>query len=338
MSDPSVDELRHESERSRAALTNTVGELTEKVHDTANDLKTRLSAAHLKDEVKDYVREGADDLVHTIEKRVRANPIQAVAVGAALAYPLWGVLKTIPVPILLLGAGALLSRQKRWGGPDIPAAVSQAGVTTADYLANSVHDAKTAIASNAEAVADKVRTTAHDVSGAVEDIGHRLVGAVKDKSTDAAETVTTNAIELRHKAAEVATQSQNAIEDLVNRNPLLAASVCVGIGAFIAASLPPSDVENRIFGESSDDVKSTALGAASRGVERAKNVADGMVSDIAAASTRGGLTAEELTQALGGLTTKVKIVADKGLKAALGEEEPSPSNRSEEECPPSPPG
>ena len=107
--DPLVDEFRRESERSRAALTSTVAQLREKVSDTADDLKTRLSPDHIKDEVKDYVREGSEQFLHSIERKARENPLQAVAIGAALVYPLRGVFKTLAVPMALVGAGLWLS-------------------------------------------------------------------------------------------------------------------------------------------------------------------------------------------------------------------------------------
>ena len=88
---PSVEELRRESERSRAVLTSTVIELQEKVSDTADELKTRLSPSNIKEEVKDYVRDGSAQFFQSIERKARANPLQTVAIGAALSYPLWAL-------------------------------------------------------------------------------------------------------------------------------------------------------------------------------------------------------------------------------------------------------
>src|SRR5690349_1006256 len=103
--DPSVAELRRQSEQTRSDLSRTVGELREKVSDTASELKTRVSPEYIKQEIKSYVREGQENLVQSVERKVRQNPLQAVAVGAAVAYPLFGILKAIPAPILLMGAG-----------------------------------------------------------------------------------------------------------------------------------------------------------------------------------------------------------------------------------------
>ena len=61
--EPSLEELREESERSREALASTVGELRETVGNTATELKTLVSPAHIKKEIKNYVREERESLV-----------------------------------------------------------------------------------------------------------------------------------------------------------------------------------------------------------------------------------------------------------------------------------
>ena len=72
--DRSVEDFRRQSERSRVALTNTVVELREKVSDTADHLRARLSPAHLKAEVKDYVREGSEEFLTSIGAHSAREP------------------------------------------------------------------------------------------------------------------------------------------------------------------------------------------------------------------------------------------------------------------------
>ena len=331
--DPSVEELRRQSERSRADLTSTVVELRTKVSHTADDLKTRLSPTHIKEEVKEYVREGSGQFFHSIERRARENPLQAVAIGAGLAYPLWGFVKSIPVPLMLVGAGLWLSRHKPNGGHNgsqLRARVSEAGAQGVNRISESARSAGDALAAGTGVVTDKIRGTAHDIQDSVTHMREAavgtvqdLAGTVQDKITEAAQSLSTRASQLGTKAAELGTESRNAFEDLVDRNPLLVAGVGLAVGAFIAASLPPSEPENRMFGQSSDDLKDKALEAASQGVERAKDVAAGMVGDVAAAAAREGLDAEGLARAVQGATESVKSVLDKGLKTALGEDSPT---------------
>jgi ElaB/YqjD/DUF883 family membrane-anchored ribosome-binding protein len=328
--DPSVQELRRESERSRAVLTSTVVNLRDTVSDTADDLKERLSPTNIKEEVKDYVRQGSAQFFHSIERKARENPLQAVAIGAGLAYPLWGLFKSIPVPIMLVGAGLWLSWQKTAsGGGDgyvhgMARKMTEAGAKGASRVSDEVTGAATSVSAAAESLTDKVRATAHDVRDSVSEMGQSVVASVKESAVSA-DSVSATASDLKNKFFEFSDQTQNSFVDLVDRNPLLVGGIGLAIGAFIAASLPPSDAENRMFGERSDDLKNRAMEVASQGVERAKGGAAGMVDDVAAAAARQNLNADGLARAVEGVTEGVKSVVDKGLKTALGEATPSPS-------------
>ena len=122
--EPSLEELREESERNREALAATVGELREKVGDTASELKTLVSPAHIKQEIKDYVREERESLVKSVQRKAKENPLQMAAIGAAVAYPAWGLLRAIPTPLLLIGAGLFLtSKRGQQSAKDIKAKV-----------------------------------------------------------------------------------------------------------------------------------------------------------------------------------------------------------------------
>ena len=190
--DRSVEELRRESERTRAALTATVGELREKVSDTAAELKTRISPAHIKEEVKDYVREGSEQFLHSLERKARENPLQAVAIGAGLVYPLGRLLRAIPVPIMLVGAGLWLSRQKPgYGGngfgEKIATKAADLGNEGASRIAGSAREAGAALSSGATAVTDKARAAAHNVRTSVAAVTDKARAAAHDARTSVAE-------------------------------------------------------------------------------------------------------------------------------------------------------
>ena len=330
----SVEELRRESERSRAALTTTVVELREKVSDTADHIKTRLTPANIKQEVKEYVRDSSGEFFHSIERKARENPLQAVAIGAALSYPLWGVVRSFPLPIMLVGAGLWLSRQKPVTSTsldDIAAKVSEVGSEGAGMVSDAVRDAGNAIGTTAENLADKVRATSHDLRDSVSGFSASVVDSMRESATGVTDTMSDTVSDLGAKAVELSSRSRNALEDLVDRNPLLVAGVGLAIGAFIAASLPRSDTEDRMFGDRSDEFKDDAREAVSRGVEHAKAVAAGIADDVTAAASQQGLDAEGLNRSVKGVTEAVKSVVDKGIKTALGEDDgpswPDPSHK-----------
>ncbi len=98
-----------ESERSRDALASTVSELRNTVGNTAAEIKTLISPTHIKKEIRNYVREEREGVVQSIQRRAQDNPLQMAAVGAAVAYPVWSLLRAIPTPLLLIGAGLFLT-------------------------------------------------------------------------------------------------------------------------------------------------------------------------------------------------------------------------------------
>ena len=198
-------------------------------------------------------------------------------------------------------------------------------------VAGSVRDAGAAISSGADAVTDRATSAAQDLRDTVAGMTQAVAGSVKDNVMTAKDNVMTAkdlisdaASKFKDTAADLSDQTRNGLVDLIDRNPLLVAGVGLAIGAFIAASVPPSDAENRFFGERSDDLKAKAFAAASEGVERAKGVATDMVGDVAAAAGREGLNPEGLSKTVAGLTEGVKTVVDRGLKTALGEGNSSP--------------
>jgi len=88
----SLSELEREAEQTRADLIHTVDEL-----------HSRVSPPAIKEEMKAYVRDTGNELMHSLERKAHENPLQAVAVAAGLAYPAWRLLANIPAPILLVG-------------------------------------------------------------------------------------------------------------------------------------------------------------------------------------------------------------------------------------------
>jgi ElaB/YqjD/DUF883 family membrane-anchored ribosome-binding protein len=100
----SLEDLRRGAERTRAEFVGTVDQLRSKMTDTVTDFQERISPAAVKAQVSDYVHTRADALVD----KARQNPLQAAAIGLGLAYPLMGVIRSIPAPVLMIGAGLYL--------------------------------------------------------------------------------------------------------------------------------------------------------------------------------------------------------------------------------------
>lgn len=119
--DRTLNQLEREAERTRAELVSTVEEL-----------RDRVSPSNVKEDVKQYARSTGQDFVSNMVEKARENPLQAAAIAAAVAYPTWHMIRTIPLPVLLLGASAVLAGQVRNGGGQALAARFGFGSDRAD--------------------------------------------------------------------------------------------------------------------------------------------------------------------------------------------------------------
>src|SRR4030095_9584827 len=101
----SLQDIRRETERTRVGLTNTVDDLRSTITETATEIRDRLRPDAIKAEVSGYVRSRGEELLHNITESARRNPMQAVAVGASVAYPLVRFARAIhlPIPVIVPG-------------------------------------------------------------------------------------------------------------------------------------------------------------------------------------------------------------------------------------------
>ena len=351
--EPSIEDLRRESERARQELATTVGDLREKVGGTAQELKTLVSPAHIKQEIKNYVRDERESLVRSVQRRAKENPLQAAAVGAALAYPALGLLRAIPAPLWLIGAGLFLTSSRgRSSVNQIKDKVDEAlqeamqqgtekvsdlTEKVSDYAASiksdlddriagaryGAEDAVDTVVSGVDAVTGKARAA---YRGAAETFTATAAGSA-DKAAATAASLSAAATDtvagMKDRAASIGTSSRNTVTDFINQNPLLVAGIGAAVGAFIAASLPPSRAENQLFGAGSKALKEKAREAAAQGVEKAGEFAADAVGGVAAAAAREGLDGAGLKRALNSVTDGVRAVADRGLDTALAPTQPN---------------
>ena len=105
----SVEELRRESEQSRAQLSATVDQLKERITDTAEDIRYKVSPEGIKSEVSDFVSRKTQGWLDALKQQAMENPMQAIAAGTAVAVPALRLARGFPLPLLMIGAGLALS-------------------------------------------------------------------------------------------------------------------------------------------------------------------------------------------------------------------------------------
>jgi|tagenome__1003787_1003787.scaffolds.fasta_scaffold20593361_2 ElaB/YqjD/DUF883 family membrane-anchored ribosome-binding protein len=327
--EPSVAELRRDADRTRAHLTGTVEELRSQVADTATHVREAVSPATIKRQVKDYVRESSEDMLQSLQRRARDNPLQAVAIGAGVAYPLWNLFRAVPAPLLLIGAGLALSRSSavREATDEAlararEAADHAAGMTRQKMeewrdTAGSVVDRATELASSAR---DRVSAAVSDAKESGTDFATTATRTSATNGGNAAMDRTRAALDTAsERATSLAAQAKDTLTNTYEQNPLLVAGIGLAVGALIASSLPTTSTENRLFGDTSDRLRRRAVDAAAQGLDAAKEAADNVVE----AAAQEGLSAEGLSSAADDLTRKARGVVESGVEAALGRSNPS---------------
>jgi ElaB/YqjD/DUF883 family membrane-anchored ribosome-binding protein len=323
--DPSLEELRQESERTRAQLTETVGHLRAKVGETAAEIKTMVSPAHIKQEIRTYVREERGHLTDTVQRAIRDNPLQAAAIGAAVAYPVWGLLRSIPPPLLMIGAGLFLTTSRGKATVDAAKAkVDAAYRESSEKVAGALGDAKDLISGQSGTATDAlsatranlteaVRSTVNDITEGAGALRSQVEGKVAGVGVAADSTVS----EATGKAKAFGAQTRTAVADFIEQNPVLVASIGAAVGAAIAASVPASEAENRLFAGPRDFVKSKAADLTASGVEKAKQAVASATEEVVNAASSQGLGLEGFKRSVDGVVDGAKSVADRGLESAL---------------------
>jgi ElaB/YqjD/DUF883 family membrane-anchored ribosome-binding protein len=194
----SLDEIRRETERSRANLTDTVDDLRSTVSETATEIRDRLRPDAIKAEISGYFRSRGEELVQNLTDAARRNPMQAVAVGASVAYPMLRLVRAIPLPILMIGAGFFFAGSKT--GRDLTQRASDVAGDLTDEARRRVQDFGDQ-ASQATNQAKEFATGAIDrAKGALDRGAEQLRNAGADAAATVQQGVASNVRNLRNSA------------------------------------------------------------------------------------------------------------------------------------------
>jgi hypothetical protein len=249
--DRSLRELQREAEQTRAGLTQTVDQLKASVADTASEIRQRISPENIKAEVSNYVRSRGESMLEDITAAARRNPMQAVAVGASLAYPLLKFARSVPLPVLMVGAGLFFAGSK--SGQSITQKASDMASDLSDELGRPGHD-----------MSAQVGATVRSAKGAVSDAAKR-VGEVLSAGTDQVRrTATSSTAELSLMLKDSAASAGDAINTRVS-------GMKDGVSELASSTIDSS--RDAVAGAAAA-TKSAASSATDAGLEAARDVRD----------------------------------------------------------------
>jgi hypothetical protein len=193
----SLQQIKRETEQTRAGLTDTVEQLKTSVAETASDIRHRISPDAIKAEVSGYIKSRGEELWNDVTTAARNNPMQAVALGASVAYPLLRLARAIPVPVLMVGAGLFFAGSK----------TGQAASQKASDMAADVSDE---VARRAREFGDQVQEQASAAtayaSGQFDRISSAVTGGadrVREATDAAGAAIAANSNTIKDSAASV---------------------------------------------------------------------------------------------------------------------------------------
>lgn len=302
----SVEELRLEAERNRAGLAATVDQLRERVSDAADGIRQKVSPEYVKSELSDYISLKAYGWGETLKQRAIDNPMGTVAAGAVAAISLMRMARGLPLPLLMLGAGAFMtSKTARDRAAQGAASVKEKAGEMLVEAGNSplvadVKDRLAAARTQATETADdlKIRATqvASDWSDKIASGGDTL----RNKTGAAKDAVATQWSTARQRSGDAA----------------LIGGLGVAIGAIIAASLPETRAEAKAMGEASNKVKRKAGEAMQSGFATAKSAAASAL-DAAAKTVGESDLGGEVSRMTQNMSDTLKEGADDVVRAAV---------------------
>jgi gas vesicle protein len=221
------------------------------------------------------------------------------------------------------------------------------GDTHTGSLKQTVQDASSHLSDAAEGLKEKVAGAAEQakagMSSGLDTIRSRTAAAISDttesaratasKAADAVSATYRSGIDAASRTGdqlnESFRQSRESLFEAIESHPFLVGGVGLCIGAVIASALPVSQAENRLFGDTSDDLKTRARDVASEGLQVAKTAAQDVYQETVSRAQQQGLTRESVQQTVKDVGDKVKNVVQQATEALdekpENESSPSPS-------------
>jgi F0F1-type ATP synthase membrane subunit b/b' len=339
--DPSLAQLEREAARNRAELMGTV-----------DALQNRISPSAIKHDVQEYVREKKEGMLRSFEQRARENPLQTAAIAAGVAYPLWRIVTSIPVPLLLIGAGlALTRRPTRHGvntsGGFLDEARHRVGETTdalkqkyeevsdtvqqrvqqtmrsaqetAEQAAERISGLKSRASDSAESLTTKMGERLSQTTEAARSMGSDAISAASEMASSGYRTGAETVSRVGEQVMQAGQRTQETFVDTVQRHPMIVGAVGLAIGAAIAAALPATRQEEQVFGAVGGELKNKAREMASEGVEAVKGAAQDVYEDTLRHAKAQGLSPESVREAAKDIGEKVKSVMANATDASSGQ-------------------
>ena len=321
----SLQQIKCETEQTRAGLTDTVEQLKTSVAETASDIRHRISPEAIKAEVSGYIKSRGEQLLNDITSAARRNPMQAVAVGASVAYPLLRLARAIPLPVLMVGAGLFFAGSKTGQtasqrASDVAADLSDDVARRARELGEQVQDTASAARTYASEQFDRVSSAiaggTNQVRGLPDAVGAAVASnsqRIKDSAASAGATLSDRASGLKDDGRRLAGSAATTVQDIADGATAAArsaASTVVDTGVDAARTI------RRTASDASDQAGKTIFQTIEQNPLLVAGVGLLVGGLIASALPRSGFEDDLVGDASSAAKSRAQAAASQGLDAA----------------------
>jgi len=355
----SAAEIEREVEGTRARLTGTIEEL-----------KGKVSPSNLMDQAVDYLRgSGGQEFVQNLGSSVRNNPLPVLLIGAGIGwlmmsgnrrndYETAGRMPPAPRRTTVGSSSSMRDYegtaypQAAYGSSEYSSS-SYGSASSSDYQGgSSLRDkAGSTMSSVREGVSGAASSVREGVSSAAAQAGEALssareglagaaqragqavsgaVGSVTGSARGATQNLTGRAGYMADRGYYRAQGMGEGMVGVMRDQPLVAGGIGLLIGAALGAMLPGSEAEDRLMGETRDELAAKAQTLAEQGYAQAKEVANEHLSNIrsAADETYGrvreqvagsGVSPERGADALGQVAREVREAVEQTARDISGQ-------------------
>jgi len=273
-----AEQLERETEEARTSLSNSLDEL-----------RSRITPGQLIDQLTDGLKDGAPgEFARNLKDHAVKNPLPVAVMGISLAWMMLGsrtgsghgvmhraadrireAAGTVAGSVRSTADGAI-GKASEWtpGMPDHKDVRRQGADGKLDGKGDGswVDSAR----QNAGHMAEDARNAVGSFAGSTQ----RAASEAYDRVAETGRQTAASISDSTRAAGRRTLQAGNSVVELCREQPLLTTAIGIALGAFLGALAPSTEVENRMMGNTSDQLKEDAKDLASDQYDRVEKAAE----------------------------------------------------------------
>jgi hypothetical protein len=253
--------------KSPEQLEDEIQRIREEMNETLSAIEREFTPGQLIDRALHSLKGGPGEFASNLGSTIRDNPLPATLVGIGLGWLMMDERRpprrsaSHPMTGDTIGsAGGRMSE-------GMESARGKMGETR-EKMSETTGRMKEKFSDMKHSVSEKVHHAADRMHHTREQSGERM-HSMGERARHTRESLS----ERGHRTGERMHEMRSNVSGFAHEQPLLLGLIGLGVGAFVAAMLPPTRMEDEWMGEASDRVKREAMESGREQMERARHVA-----------------------------------------------------------------